>query len=147
MRTVLQKLLILSVMATGLVSIAAPSVVFADHSPPNAVSCSSLKDSILGISSWDKYLKCDPTNSDAVVAFHFPQDIWLVVLASFEILTRLAVYIAVGVIIYAGFKFMISQGNPEKIQEAKTIIQDALIGLGIALLATVIISFVAGSVA
>jgi len=99
---------------------------------------------ILGINRWDKYLDCDSDNNDAIRGFVFPNDIWLVVLAVFEILTRLSVYIAAGVIIYAGFKFIIAQGNPEKIQNAKTTIQDAVIGLVIAIAATTIISFLAG---
>lgn len=102
--------------------------------------------SVLGLPSWDRYLNCDASNNDAIEGFVFPDDIWLVVLAGVEILTRLAVYIAVGLVIYSGFKFIIAQGNPEKIQEAKTIIEQALTGLGIAVLATIIVVFIGNSI-
>ena len=110
----------------------------------HAAACSSR--SIIGIGSWDKYLACDATNDNAIVDFSFPSDVLLIALATFDIIIRLAVLISVGIIIYAGFKFMLAQGNPEKIQEAKTIIQDALIGLAISILAATIVNFIASGI-
>lgn len=109
-----------------------------------AAPCSTR--SVIGIGSWDQYLQCDSANDNAIVDFSFPADIVLIIMAVFGIVSRLAGLIAVGVIIYAGFKFMLAQGSPDKIAEAKTIIQDALIGLAIAILAATIVNFVAGSI-
>jgi len=53
--------------------------------------------------------------------------------------------IAVILVIFAGFKWMTAQGNEEQIIQAKGTIKSAVIGLGIVLLAFVIVNFVTES--
>lgn len=50
--------------------------------------------------------------------------------------------IAVGLIIYAGFLWMTSGGDEQKIEQAKKILQNALVGLIIIVLAFAIVSFI-----
>lgn len=54
--------------------------------------------------------------------------------------------IAVLIILIAGFKFISSSGNPESIAKARETIIYAIIGLVVAMLAEVIVSFVLFSV-
>lgn len=52
--------------------------------------------------------------------------------------------IALLVITIAGFKYVISQGNPQEVAKAKDTILYALIGLAICILAFAIVGFVVG---
>jgi hypothetical protein len=101
---------------------------------------------IINIPTWDHYLEKDASKDCAIENFKFPGDLWKVVITAIEILVRIAVYLSVGLVMYAGFKFMIAQGNPEKIQEAKSIIEQSLTGLAISILATTIVTFIARTV-
>ena len=96
--------------------------------------------SLLNFPTWDQYLDHDATDCH-ITNFSFPQDLFLVLLALVEIMIRLSAWVAVGFIVYAGFKFMIAQGQPDRIAEARAIIQNAIIGLVISVLSVAIISF------
>lgn len=56
----------------------------------------------------------------------------------------LAGYVAVGYVIWGGFNYMTAAGDSGKISSAKTMIQNALIGLLIALSAVAIVTFIGG---
>ena len=70
--------------------------------------------------------------------------IWTVALNLLEILLQAAGYIATGFIIYGGFAFMLSQGNPQGAADARQTIIDAAIGLIIVMASAAIVNFVAG---
>jgi len=53
--------------------------------------------------------------------------------------------IAVGVIIFGGVRYSISQGDPGKVKKAKDTIMYAVIGLVVTLLAFAIVAFVVGN--
>ena len=74
--------------------------------------------------------------------FTFPGDAALIALGLLDIALRLAGLVAVGYVVYGGFKFVTSQGDPEGIKSARQTITNALIGLVIALLATTLVAFV-----
>jgi len=63
-----------------------------------------------------------------------------------EMLIQAVAYAAAGYILWGGFKYMKSQGDPSKISEAKTAIINALTGLGIALASVAIVEFIQGAV-
>ena len=52
--------------------------------------------------------------------------------------------VAVIVIVYAGAKYILSQGQPEKMKQASQIIAYAIIGLVVVVLAAAITAFVSG---
>lgn len=54
-------------------------------------------------------------------------------------------YVAVGFVIWGGFNYMMAAGDSGKISNAKSTIQNALIGLLIALSAAAIVTFIGGS--
>lgn len=62
-------------------------------------------------------------------------------IALIEILLRVAALVAVGYIIYAGFQYLTSNGDPERAKHGKDTILNALIGLVIAIIATVLVGF------
>ncbi len=54
--------------------------------------------------------------------------------------------VAVIVIVYAGSKYILSQGQPEKMKQASQIIAYAIIGLVVVVLAAAITAFVSGMI-
>lgn len=101
------------------------------------------------IPTWYKYLEgepADPNNpaSRCEVKFNPETDVGLVLLAIVEMILRIGVLVAIGFVIYGGFQYMISQGEPDKTKNARTTIINAVIGLVIATLGTVIVNFVGG---
>lgn len=92
--------------------------------------------------SWYKYLDSETIAGKCTPKFDVPADTSKILLAVFEIVLRLGTFIAIGYIIYGGFTYIISQGEPDKAKTAKSTIINALIGLVIALFATAIVNFV-----
>lgn len=108
-----------------------------------AASCQ--EQPFFGIPSWHKYL---PKNDDCSIAIDFnknPNDFWLIIFGVIDILLYLAGILAVVYLIYGGVQYMISQGEPDKTNAAKTIILNAVIGLVIVLVAIPVVGFVARS--
>lgn len=96
-----------------------------------------------GFPHWYEYLTVNVQNGVcSVTKFDFPGDLTLVALAIAEILLRLAGLVAVGFIIYGGIKYVISQGEPDGVQQAQNTVINACIGLVIAIFSTAIVAFV-----
>lgn len=101
--------------------------------------------SFFGLPTWYKYVndgvgeivagKCTPI-------MEFPNSVASILLAVIEIMLRVAAMIAVGFVIYGGFRFILSQGDPEQAAHARSTVINALIGLAIAMIAIVAVSFV-----
>jgi hypothetical protein len=100
----------------------------------------------LAFPTWYKYLPGNHEGALCSPSLVNINGIWLIGAAIIEILLRIAALMAVGFIIYGGIEFMTSQGNPQQVNSAKGTIISAAIGLVICLVATVIVSFVAGSI-
>lgn len=96
--------------------------------------------------TWYRYLPSVQVGSNCVPKVGSLTDIWLILAAVIEILLRIAVLVAVGFIVYGGYTFVLSQGDPAKTAEARNTIINALSGMVIAILAATIIGFLAGSV-
>ncbi|HET7060357.1 MAG TPA: hypothetical protein VFH99_03530 [Candidatus Saccharimonadales bacterium] len=94
----------------------------------------------LGFPTWYKYL---PNGQPQIQSL---TDIWLIVAAVIEILLRVAAIVAVVFIIYGGFSYTTSQGDPESTGRAKSTLVNALIGLAVAVMAAAIVSFIAKSI-
>lgn len=101
-----------------------------------AVECSDA--TFLGLPNWYKYV-CGRD-------FVFPTDIPLVLLALVEIMLRIAGIVAIAYVVFGGVKYVVSQGEPDKTNEAKGTIINALVGLMIATLAVAIVSFLGNRV-
>jgi hypothetical protein len=68
--------------------------------------------------------------------------VWTVILNLADGIFRIAGVVATGFIVWAGFQYMISQGNSGAIANAKTTMTNAIVGLIITALASLIINFV-----
>ena len=73
-----------------------------------------------------------------------PQELWLIALAAIDILLRIGGMVAVAFVIYGGFRYLTSQGEPENTSAALHTIINALIGVGITVIAAAVVGFVAG---
>jgi len=100
--------------------------------------------SFLGFPTWHKYLSGDMVGGRCELEIDHLNDIWAIVAAVLEMVLRGAALLAVVFIIVGGIQYIGSQGEPENIQHAKNTIVNAVVGLVIATMATVIVSFVAG---
>ena len=104
------------------------------------------KETFFGLKTWYHYLKVDGTCS--IVDFQFlptasdgRSDFLLILLALVDDLLRVAGLVAIGFVIYGGILYVTSQGSPDQTQKAQSTIQNALIGLVVAILAVAFVSF------
>jgi len=110
--------------------------------------------SITILPKWYRYLNphwgdpdgSGPEGESCVLDAVFPSAIPAILLAVFEILLRLAGIISVVFITYGGFQYLITTGEPDKAKNARTTIINALVGLMIAIFATVIVNLVGRNV-
>lgn len=99
----------------------------------------------LGFPNWYRGLECGTDEEgNILVEFDTINEIWTVTANVIDILIRISGLLAVAFIIYGGFRYMTSQGEPEGLQVAKNIITYSVIGLVVAILASTIVGFVAG---
>jgi len=103
----------------------------------NISECSS---TLLGFPAWNNGLQCDEYGPQITQL----NDIWIIVLNMIRWLLAIAAYGAAIFIIWGGFKYMKSQGDPSGISSAKTTITQAIGGLFIALISTAIVWYVQG---
>jgi hypothetical protein len=123
-----------------------PKTAFAEVAP----GCSS---TFLGLPAWYKYLDVGEQDGDpcAIIGptkdgtqdFDMLAALPLIGLAIVEILTRIAAIISVGFVMYGGFRYITSQGEPENTKSARQTIINSLIGLVISLIATGLVAFIA----
>ena len=121
---------------------------------------SSCKSSFFGLEPWYEFLNTYQTkNNNCNVCFNIlpnsssnnshcgaqSNSIVLVVMAIIDDLLRVSGVVAVVYIIYAGFEYVTSQGNPEKANKARQSILFALIGLVIAISAIVFVTYIGHS--
>lgn len=108
----------------------------------------TLDQSLYGIPTWYKYLEGaeDPNDRTCRLMMDFDTNsansLVSIGFAVVEIMLFVAGIVAVAFIVYGGFKYVISQGNPDSTKSAKDTILNAVIGLVIAILATAIVRFV-----
>ncbi len=62
--------------------------------------------------------------------------VWIIILNILAILFQLAGYLTVGFLIYGGYQYVLARGQPGHLEKAKKTIQNAIIGLVIAIMAT-----------
>jgi hypothetical protein len=107
-------------------------------------TCGQSSDNFLKFPTWYKYLNPQPKDGGCELDFTFPDDIGKVLLAMVEILLRVGGLVSVAFVIYGGFKYIISQGEPENAKNARKTVLNAVIGVAIAASATVIVTLISG---
>lgn len=109
-----------------------------------AASCPAGDGALSFLPTWYKYLDGSPdiSTGKCTVAFNYPDDIGRILLALTDILLRVGGLVAVCFVIYGGFHYITSQGHPEDTKSARQTIVNAMIGVVITTIATVVVSFV-----
>lgn len=145
---------LLAVFVAAPVILSVASVAAANVTPPNsgstgsqvtpAGSCSG--GDFLFFPTWYKYLpgKID-SNGLCSPQLNSISDVWLIVAAVIEILLRVAAVAAVIMVIYGGVHYIVSQGEPDDTNKARSTIINALIGLLLSVMAAAFINFIARS--
>lgn len=75
-------------------------------------------------------------------AENFKQDAVAIGLAVIDILLRIGALVAVAFVMLGGYKYMSSQGEPKNIESAMATLVNAAIGLGVVIMASVLVSFI-----
>ena len=107
--------------------------------------CQPPSGGLFGLPTWYKYLDgyVDPTGNCSVTINRL-SDAWLILAAVLEILLRLSALAALVMILWSGFMFISSEGQPDKTKKALTSVINASVGLVIAVSATAVLTFIAG---
>jgi hypothetical protein len=105
------------------------------------------KGSFFGLPTWYKNFnfddECTPRLPQSSGKTDVGKTVSAILLAVFEILLRIGGLVAVGFVIVGGFKYITSQGEPERAKNARGTILNAVIGLVITLVAAPLVSFLA----
>ena len=130
------------VSGSAILVVSSPNTVYA------AKDCSSR---FFGIPAWYDGLtdddcdiikpKNDAKNEDAISNF-----VWKIVLNIIEAALILVGYASVIFILIGGFRYLTSSGSPDRIKGAKMTLQNAIIGLVIALASVAIVQTIAGAI-
>lgn len=107
-----------------------------------ALSSDCKGNSFFGLTPWYKYLEFD-SSCNLIPLSETEGVIYLILLAIAELMLNIAGFLAVVFVLYGGFKFITSQGEPQNIANSRKVILNALIGLVIALLASQFVKFIA----
>jgi FtsH-binding integral membrane protein len=130
---------IIAIFTCGLITTAAFPV--ADTYADGVSAC---EHSILGLRPWYSGLTKKDSKGNCVIAQPAQNDmavfVWKIVLNVSADLALIVGYAAIIFVIFGGYKYIMSTGEPGKVSAAKQIITNALIGLIIAILATVIVN-------
>lgn len=117
-------------------------MVFVVAAPASAAPpCDS--GSILTFPAWHSGLALD---SDCRPIITELNDVWVVAINAVEVLLQVVAYTAAGFLVWGGFKYMKSRGDPGKIQNSKDAILNAVIGLGISLGSIAIVNFISDGI-
>lgn len=139
--TMMKNLVSLLVLPCMLVSMLGAAVFVS--TPVQAGKCSSEVQLLPGATPWYSGLCKEGTNEIQITSP--AEDSVKIGLNVLSFILIIAGYVAVGFVIWGGFKYMLASGDSGKISSAKQTIQNALIGLLIALSAAAIVTFIGGS--
>jgi hypothetical protein len=152
-RKVLTIFLLSILMFTGVNLITTSSShAYADPASAQVSSCKIR--GFLGLEPWYQYLGNDLQSDCEIKCFNVlptsqqndcgttKSDIPLVLLAVVDDLLRIAGLVAVIFVFYGAFKYVASQGSSDATAEAQSTIINALIGVGLASIAVVLVNFI-----
>lgn len=135
----------LQVLTTPVANVAAAPTTYIAKT---AAQC-SVGSGFFGLPTWYKYIK--RFDNDCVPQVSFLKNgkidgtvMIQVALAIIDILLRVGALIAVGFVIYGGFLYVTSQGEPDGTKRGRQAIVNALVGLVVAIMASAIVTFIGG---
>ena len=98
---------------------------------------------VTNVSTNPQYTVCGVTNFQ-LLGQGSNSGLLLVLLAIIDDLLRLAGLVSVGYVIYAGIRYVTSQGSPDETAKAQSTLLNALMGLVIALISVGLVSYLGG---
>jgi hypothetical protein len=112
------------------------------------VSLAACEGRLLTIPAWYNGITDDSCNikSPPNTTEGLSRYIWTIALNIVEMILQIVGYIAVGFIIYGGYKYMISAGAADGMVKARKTITNAVVGLLISIFSVVIVNIIAGSI-
>lgn len=116
--------------------------VFTLATPLADTASAACRDRVFTFPTWYKGVvdnKCD-------VKIDNINDFWRIVFNLIEVLLQVVAYVAAGYVVWGGFKYIKSEGEPSKISEAKSAILAAIVGLVLALASVAIVTFIQGGI-
>ena len=137
MKKIVASILILIMAAFSVVALPAQNVAAEDE-----VTCTS---HFLGLKAWYDGLtdgSCNiktPGRSEAALR----QFIWTIVMNVVSMVLGIVGYLAIFLVIWGGYQYMLAQGDPAKLARGKKTVTNAVIGMGIVLTASLISGAVA----
>jgi hypothetical protein len=129
-------LLFVTTMGGTVATIATPQTTYA-----------ACNDTLLTFPAWFKGLtqgNCDlksPADVGGISNY-----VWAIALNVVDMILQLVGYIAVGFIIFGGYKYMISAGSPDGMVKARKTITNAVIGLLISIFSVAIVKIISGAI-
>lgn len=113
--------------------------------PGNSGPVEEADGNILGIiPTWYKYLDGEVISGKCRPIINEPADALPIGLAILELMMTLGGLVAVVMIFIGAFKYILSQGEPDKAKGAQNTVINAVVGLVIVIVATRIVSFIGG---
>jgi hypothetical protein len=124
-------------------------ISFATPQPVNAASCADAADvSFFSFPTWYRGLHGTPNAQGGCDFGMQGQEIgpivFTVALNIIDIALRVIAILAVGFVIYGGFRYLTSQGEPQATKNALDTILKAVIGLAIAMVSAIVVTFIVG---
>ncbi len=137
----------LAILIMFTVGFLVPVVAMSSVAMARAGDSCKLPTSRFGVPTWYKYLEGqrDPANKCRLVMdFEVGKlmSFLSIGLALIEILLFIAGIVAIAFIIVGGFRYVLSQGNPDETAKAKDAIINAVIGVAIAIIASGLVRFI-----
>lgn len=122
-------LILLFVFTVGIFALPATHVLAADNTPVFSGSC----DDFAGLVSWSCGVNISAGSQDSL-----KEGIWNIVANVAVDITIIAAYLVLGYVIYGGYLYTMSGGDPGKVANGKKTLTNAFIGLAIVLSANAI---------
>lgn len=127
---------VLFVGSVGLVTALPPQVAY------GAQCAADVDANFLSFPTWYRGLCKDGSSDINLDGEKIPDIIFKIALNIIDIALRAVGIMAVGFVIYGGFRYIISRGSPEEMKKALDIILKAVIGMVIAIIAATIVTFI-----
>ena len=131
---------------TALVTLASVPSSVAASSPARLVAvCASGATNFFGFQPWYACLQTTGPYGTGDPKITSLNDIFLIIFPLVDSLVKVAVLVAVGIIMFMFIKMIFSNGNSSEVAKAALGIRDAAVGLIISLVSIAIINFVSGA--
>lgn len=121
----------------GLVGIVSTNLAILNPSQTAAINIDvhSNCDEFLGISPWDCGIESDINSEESLKS-----NIWKIAVNIAKDIAVIAAYLVIGYVIYGGYQYVFSGGDPGKVATGKKTLTQAFIGLAIVMSANLIMS-------